>query len=158
MVTVQEQFSNFPNTNPIIATTYNFDYKTVRDLICPRRNVHERSIILADRKSFAQEKVLDYFNQGLTHYIYPANITGHAFHLKVALAIDDDIIRLLVGSHNLTEYGTKYNLEITGFYEIPLVVEYAPVITELASFLEGLAGCISSDMTTQLFTSSYSLH
>ena len=58
-------------------------------------------------------------------------ITG-AFHPKIALGIDEGLVRLLVGSHNLTEHGAKLNLEITGFYEIPLTENNTNTIKNLS--------------------------
>lgn len=149
-MTVQDQFSIFPNSNPIIATTFNFDYKVIKDLICPRKGAHDRSIILTDQSCFSKEGIeQDFFNQGLSHFVYPAQNIAGAFHPKIALGLDEGLIRLLVGSHNLTEYGTRYNLEITGFYEIPLTEENSPILNEISTFLLGLATCITSDLTTQ---------
>jgi hypothetical protein len=150
MVTVQDQFGNFPKNNPVIATTYDFDHEVIRDVICPRRGVHERSIILTDPSFFSKEVTKqDFFYQGLTHFVYPAYNVAGAFHPKIALGIDEGLVRLLVGSHNLTENGAKYNLEITGFYEIPLTENNNLVLNEISAFLQGLAGCIASDITAQ---------
>jgi len=150
MVTVQEQFANFPKNNQIIATTYNFDHEVIRDLICPRRGVHERSIVLTDQSFFSKEVTeQDFFNQGLTHFVYPAQNVAGAFHPKIALGIDEGLVRLLVGSHNLTENGAKYNLEITGFYEIPLTENNSLILDEISTFLQGLATCIASDVTVR---------
>ena len=150
LVTVEDQFANFPKNNPIIATTYNFDHQIIRDIICPRRGIHERSIILADASFFSEEAVhQDFFNQGLTHFVYPASNVAGAFHPKVAVGVDEGLVRLLVGSHNLTEHGTKFNLEITGFHEIPLIENNTPVLVEISSFLQGLTACIASDLTAK---------
>jgi hypothetical protein len=150
MVTVQDQFAIFPKNNQIIATTYNFDLRIIKDLICPRRGVHERSIVITDQNFFSEEVVgQDFFNQGLTHFVYPAHNVEGAFHPKTALEIDEGLVRLLVGSHNLTENGAKYNLEITGFYEISLTENNSLILSEISAFLQGLAGCIASDVTAQ---------
>lgn len=150
MVTVQDQFSNFPNNSQIIATTFNFDYRVIRDLICPRRGVHERSIVLTDQSHFSREGTEhDFFNQGLSHFVYPAQNVVGAFHPKTAIGIDEGIVKLLVGSHNLTENGTKYNLEITGFYEIPLTEDNSLILNEISIFLQSLVTCIASDTTAQ---------
>jgi hypothetical protein len=150
MVTVQDQFANFPKNTQIIATTYNFDHEVIRDLICPRRGVHERSIVIADQSFFSKEATeQDYFNQGLTHFVYPAHNVVGAFHPKIALGVDEGLLRLLVGSHNLTENGAKYNLEITGFYEIPLTENNNLILNEMSAFLQGLAACIASDVTAR---------
>jgi hypothetical protein len=147
---VEDQFANFPKAYPIVATTYNFDHKVIRDIICPRSGVHNRSIVLADANFFSEEAgSADFFNQGLTHFIYPACNIERSFHPKVALGVDEGLVRLLVGSHNLTEHGTKFNLEITGFYEIPLIENNTQVLTEISSFMQGLASCIASDFTAK---------
>lgn len=150
MVTVEDQFANFPKANPIIATTYNFDYGIIRNIICPKAGVHERSIILTDASCFSKEGLgQDFCNQGLTHYVYPASNVSGAFHPKVAICVDEGLVRLLVGSHNLTEYGTQYNLEITGYYEIPLTEDNSQVLNEISGFLQRLESCITSDITAQ---------
>jgi hypothetical protein len=147
MVTVQEQFAIFPKNNQIIATTYNFDYEAIRDLICPRRGVHERSIVLTDSSFFSKEvEEQDFFNQGLTHFVYPAQNVAGAFHPKVALGIEEGLVRLLIGSHNLTENGAKYNLELTGFYEFSLTENNSLILNEISTFLKGLTTCITSDV------------
>ena len=150
MVTVQDQFAKFPKQNRVIATTYNFDQQIIKELICPRRGVHERSIVITDRSCFAESiPDQDFYNQGLSHYVYPAYKIKGAFHPKIAIGIDEGLVKLLVGSHNLTENGAKYNLEITGFYEIPITEDNKPVIDEMARFLHGLTSCIESDITAK---------
>ncbi len=146
MVTVREQFSNFDSKNPVIATTYNFDYRVIRDLICPRRGIHERSIIFTDADCFKETALgQDFFNQGLSYFVYPAHNVTMAFHPKVAIGVDDGVLKLLVGSHNLTEGGIKYNLEITGFYEIPISKEYEAIVSNVSDFLNGLSKCVVGD-------------
>jgi hypothetical protein len=150
VVTVEDQFANFPKANPIVATTYNLEYAVVKNVICPKAGVHERSIILTDASCFSEAGTgKDFFNQGLTHYVYPASNVSGAFHPKVAIGVDEGLVRLLVGSHNLTEYGTQYNLEITGFYEISLTEENSKILNEISSFLQGLASRITSDLTAK---------
>lgn len=148
MVTVQDQFKKFSKSNPIIATTYSFDMPTIKEMISPRRGIRERSIIITDGDCFTiNDQNLTFFDQGLSYFVYPACNIKAAFHPKVAIGLDEGMLKLLVGSHNLTEYGAKYNLEITGFYEIPLLETHAEVIQEISTFIMGLASCIRSDLT-----------
>ena len=148
MVTVKDQFKKFSKYNPIISTTYNFDLATIKEIISPRQGIRDRSIIITDRECFF--KKIDnssFYNQGLSYFIYPAYDIKGAFHPKVTIGIEDGCLKLLIGSHNLTRNGVKSNLEITSFYEIPLLENYKSIIQGISTFILGIINNIKSDNT-----------
>ena len=150
MVMVRDQFGKFSKHNPPITTTYNFDFPTIKETITPRGGIRERSIVVTDKACFnSKESSSSFSDQGRSYFVYPAHNIKGSFHPKVTMGLDEGILKLLVGSHNLTEAGVKYNLEITSYYEIPLLETFTEIIQGVSNFVKRLSNCIQSDITVK---------
>ncbi len=146
MVTVQDQFREFSKYFPVISTTFNFEFQTIRNMISPSQSIREGSIIITDRSClYETSQSQPYANQGSSYYVYPAYNIGRRFHPKVTIGLEDGILKVLLGSHNLTQKGVKENLEITGLIRIPLCQTYEEQLQEISSFIENLSNCIKLD-------------
>lgn len=147
MVTVREQWSHFPRQQPVIATTYNFDWSVIESFVALDRGRRDGSIVLSDKGCYNEMKLPSpsppYL--GNSYFLYPAYGVKGAFHPKVVLGLDERELLCLVGSHNLTRDGTESNLEITGFLRIPVTEPHLHLIASITEFLRDLAECIPSD-------------
>jgi len=96
MVLVQDQFRKFSKQNPLIATTYSFDFSTIKETITPRGGIRQRSIVVADKACFNSiETSSSYADQGRSYFVYPANNIGGSFHPKVTVGLDEGILKKL---------------------------------------------------------------
>ena len=146
MVTIKEQYENFDRYNPLIATTYNFNYNVIKETIFPRPSYRERSIIITDKDEFNKvEQPQEFCNQGSSYYIYPATKISGNFHPKIAIGVKDEFTNILLGSHNLTESGIKYNLELTSFFEIPIINDYENTLMNISNFIIETSKVIPED-------------
>jgi hypothetical protein len=114
MVTVRDQWAAFPLNQPLIATTRDFDWAVINSMVASDRGRRKKSIVIVDstchNKTEPPNPVPPYL--GNTYTLWPASGIRGTFHPKIAVALEDDNLMLLVGSHNLTRNGVDYNLEI----------------------------------------------
>jgi hypothetical protein len=143
MISIHEQIRRLSTKKPVIATSYQFDFQTVNDLICENKGNRPGSSIIVDKNHFSSEENLSFEGQGYNYFVYPTIKTSESFHPKLISNIEDGCFNFLLGSHNLTWSGINRNLELTAFYSLPIIQNYSEIFDEISNFYSGISHQIS---------------
>jgi len=146
-INLVDKISSFEKDGDIFFTTYNFQRKFFEEYLFSKFEDKTIPLILVDYKKY-QENVLEYGNSKLveTKYFLESIKSDKIFHPKMALEINDEALRCIIGSNNLTRQAYTENAEIT--FEIKLNLHDPDdnnLVLDIKNFLENLLPLIKSE-------------
>lgn len=144
-IDLMEEVKKIPRTGKILFTSFNFNQNFFEKYIFPRFKDKTHPLILIDYRHYISSiRKGKSSNVETRYFINPINIKG-SFHPKVLLFCDEDTLKLIIGSSNITHKGYAANAEINGVIEIEYETNSSPgILTSITEFLEGMASVTNS--------------
>lgn len=133
-VDLLDGFRSIRGAEVIVFTSYTFDPVYFDNAILPKllsNNPDPDIIVLTDPITHRDALENGTEATGRDYIVLPVD-GGGVFHPKLYLALGPDVAEMRLGSHNLTAPGLTSNLEVTGAFDAPSIIQ------DVADYIERL--------------------